>query len=157
VIEPEAVELLESPCAMIVGTVDADGLPDATRGWSLEVVGPSEIRVLLSSNATTTLDNLATTGTFALTVTHFMTFVSYQLKGRAVRTEPATAEDRIRFDAFCAGCVTAIHEGDGTPEELIWRLVPPGLVACIVAVDSVFDQTPGPTAGAKLAPTETSV
>ena len=107
---------------MIVGTVAADGLPDATRGWGLEVTGPCEVRVLLSSSAATSLENLATTGAFALTVTHFTTFVSYQLKGHALRVEPATAEDRIRFDTFCAGCVRAIHEGDGTPEELIWRL-----------------------------------
>ncbi len=142
---------------MIVGTVDADGLPDATRGWGLEVTGPCEVRVLLSSSAATSLENLATTGAFALTVTHFTTFVSYQLKGRAIRTDAATAEDRIRFDTFCAGCVRAIHEADGSPEELIWRLLPPGIVACIVTVDSVFDQTPGPAAGAKLAPVETNV
>jgi hypothetical protein len=156
VIEPEAAELLESPCAMIVGTVDVDGLPDATRGWGLEVTGPCEVRVLLSSSAATSLENLATTGAFALTVTHFTTFVSYQLKGHAVRVEPTTPQDRIRFDAFCAGCVRAIHEGDGTPEELIWRILPPGIVACTATVDSVFDQTPGPAAGAKLAPMETS-
>jgi hypothetical protein len=154
VIEPDAKELLESPCAMIVGTVAADGLPDATRGWGLEVTGRCEVRVLLSSHATTSLENLATTGAFAVTVTHFTTFVSYQLKGHAQRTEPATAEDRIRFDTFCAGCVRAIHEADGTPEDLIWRILPPGIVACVVTVDSVFDQTPGPAAGAKLAPTE---
>ena len=44
--------------------------------------------MLLSSSAATSLENLATTGAFALTVTHFTTFVSYQLKGRAVRVEP---------------------------------------------------------------------
>ncbi len=30
-------ELLESPCALIVGTVDADLRPDATRGWGIDV------------------------------------------------------------------------------------------------------------------------
>ena len=155
-IEPEAAELLESSCAMIVGTVDHDGLPEATRGWGLEVLGPSKARVLLSSNATTTLENLRTTGVIALTVTHFFTLVSFQLKGRALTVAPATAEDRIGFDRFCAGCIHAIHELDGTPEELIGRLMPPGIVACVMTVESVFDQTPGPSAGAKLAPVETS-
>jgi hypothetical protein len=154
VIEPEVVELLESPCAMIVGTVDRDGLPDATRGWGLEVLGPTEARVLLSANAVATLENLRTTGLIALTVTHFLTLVSVQLKGRAVAVEPAGAEDRIRFDRFCAGCVEALHTIDGTPEELIWRLLPPGIVACVMTVESVFDQTPGPAAGFKLAPVE---
>jgi len=154
VIEPEAAELLESPCAMIVGTVDGDGLPDATRGWGFEVLGPDHARVLLSSNATATLENLRTTGVIALTVTHFATLVSYQLKGRASAIDPASAEDRIRFDRFCAGCVHALHEAHGTPVEMIERLKPPGIVAVVMTVDSVFDQTPGPAAGAKLAPVE---
>jgi predicted pyridoxine 5'-phosphate oxidase superfamily flavin-nucleotide-binding protein len=156
VIEPEAAELLESPCAMIVGTVDADGLPDATRGWGFEVLEPDEARVLLSSNATITLDNLRTTGVIALTVTHFSTLVSYQVKGRASSIEPATAEDRIRFDTFCAGCIHDLHEIDGTAVELIERLRPPGIIAVLISVESVFDQTPGPAAGAKLAPVEAS-
>ena len=52
VIEAEVAELLESPCSLIVGTVDADGLPDATRGWGVEVLaGGTQVRVLLAANA----------------------------------------------------------------------------------------------------------
>jgi hypothetical protein len=88
----------------------------------------------------------------ALTVTHFYTNVSWQLKGRAEHIEPATATDQIRYDAFCAGAVRMLHEGDGTPEEIIWRLAPPGIVACEMTVAQVFDQTPGPSAGTRIAP-----
>ena len=60
-IEPEIVELLESPCSLIVGTVDADGLPDATRGWGVEVLDEAPgCGCLLSANAETTLANLRT-------------------------------------------------------------------------------------------------
>jgi hypothetical protein len=152
VIEPEVAELLESPCSLLVGTVSADGIPEASRGWSVEVLGPDRVRVLLASNATRTLAILEHGGQLALTTTHFSTLVSWQLKGRAVTVEPVTAADRIRYDAFCAGCVRMLHEGDGTPEETIWRLVPPGLVACEMVVEEVFDQTPGPEAGARVAP-----
>lgn len=153
-IEPEAVELLESACALIVGTVDEEQRPDATRGWGAEVLGPSQVRLLLSSNAHASLANLSATGAIAVTATHFVTLVSVQLKGRARVVEPATSADRIRFDAFCAGCLHAIHELDGTPEEVVRNLVPPGVVACVVDVDAVYDQTPGPAAGARLAPVE---
>lgn len=151
-IEAEAEALLESPCSLIVGTVDGSGQPDATRGWGLEVLGPAEVRLLLASNADTSLVNLRTVGAIAITATHFATLVSVQLKGRVSSVEAPTARDEIRFDEFCAGCVGAIHDLDGTPEDRIWRLVPPGVVTCIVDVDEVFDQTPGPTAGNRLAP-----
>jgi hypothetical protein len=155
VLEPDHVELLESPCALIVGTVDATGLPDATRGWGLVVDDGGSIRLLLSSNAVTTHENLGTTGVIALTATHFSTLVSVQVKGRMVTLEPETPDDRIRFDRFAAGCVRDLHELDGTPEEAIWRLLPPGIVACVFTVDEVYDQTPGPAAGARLASAET--
>ena len=51
-IEPEVAELLESPCSLIVGTVDADGLPDATRGGASRSSGPDRVRVLLAADAT---------------------------------------------------------------------------------------------------------
>jgi hypothetical protein len=152
-IQPEAAELLESPCSLIVCTVDADRLPDATRAWGVDVLSPTEVRVLLADNATTCLDNLRTTGVLALTATHFVTAVSYQLKGRARPAAATTPEDRIRFDRFCAGCVAAVHEIHGTPEEVVWRMAPPGIVAYEMTVDAVFDQTPGPRAGERLSPT----
>ena len=150
-IESDAAELLESPCAMIVGTVAADGLPDATRGWGLVVEDPCRVRFLLAANAEQAFANLEATGVLALTVTHFATLVSYQLKGRA-HVEPATAEDRIRFERFCEGCKAALLEVEGSPPELTQRLVPSGVVACVMEVEQVFDQTPGPEAGALLAP-----
>jgi hypothetical protein len=152
VIEVEVVELLESPCSLLVATVSADGVPDATRGWGVEVLGPDRVRVLLSSNAARTLSHLRDGGRVALTATHFVTLVSWQLKGRALGVGPASADDRIRHDVFCAGCIRVLHAGDGTPEEVIERLVPPGVVACEMLVEQVFDQTPGPEAGARVAP-----
>jgi hypothetical protein len=154
VIEPEVVELLESPCSLLVASVADNGLPDATRGWGVEVLGPDEVRVLLSANADRTLANLADGGRMALTTTHFLTNVSWQLKGHARHVDVASARDRIRFDAFCAGCVEILHASDGAPEELIRRLIPAGIVACEMVVEQVFDQTPGPEAGVRVAPVD---
>jgi hypothetical protein len=152
VIEPEVAELLESPCSLLVATVSPDRVPEATRGWSVVLHGPDRVRVLLADNATRTLDHLAGGGRMALTTTHFVTLVSWQLKGNATTIEPATADDRIRFDAFCAGCIDILHRTEGTAEQVIRRLVPPGIVACEMAVEQVYDQTPGPEAGARIAP-----
>ncbi len=154
-IEAEVAEQLESPCSLLVGTVDSSGVPEATRGWGVEVIAPDRLRVLLSSNADCTFANLAGGGRVALTATHFLTHVSWQLKGRGAVVGPPTATDRIRYDAFCAGCVRILHENEGTPEEIIERLLPPGIVACEMVVEQVFDQTPGPEAGACIAPVGT--
>jgi hypothetical protein len=154
VIEAGKRELLESPCALIVATVDADGLPDGTRGWGLQVLPDGEhVRVLLSSNASRSLDNLGTTGAIAITATHFVTLESVQLKGRLVALEPATDDDRRRFERFCTEAFEEIANVEGTPATIVARMRPPGVVAATVTVESVFDQTPGPAAGARLAPT----
>lgn len=154
-IEPEVAELLESPCALIVGTVDASGMPDATRGWGLRVEPDgAHVRLLLSSNAAVTLANLGTTARLALTATDVATLYSVQIKGRASNVEAPTGEDIDRFERFCVEVVHRIAEVTGENTEIIVRLKPPGVIACTVRVDEVFDQTPGPSAGACLAPVE---
>lgn len=151
-IEPDVAAQLESPSSLLVASVSRDGVPDATRAWGIHVLGPDRVRVLLAANAERTLANVAGGGRMALTTTHFVTLVSWQLKGRVVSVGPATADDRIRHDEFCAGCVRILHDLEGTAEEVIWRLVPAGIVACELLVEQVFDQTPGPQAGARVAP-----
>jgi hypothetical protein len=152
VIEADVAEQLESPCSLLVGSVSPDGVPDATRGWGIELLGPDRIRVLLAANAENTLANLEGGGAIALTTTHFASLVSWQLKGRVTSIGAASADDRIRHDAFCAGCVQILTVIEGTPEAVIWRIVPPGIVACEMVVEQVFDQTPGPQAGVCVAP-----
>ena len=151
-IEPEVTELIESPCSLIVGSVDADGLPDAIRGWGVDVLGPDRVRVLLAADADRTLANLADGGRIALTATHFITAVSWQLKGVATVIEDASPADRILFDAYCSGCLQILSVAQDMPEGVIARLIPADVVACVMVVEQVFDQTPGPGAGARVAP-----
>jgi hypothetical protein len=155
VIGSELAELLESPCSLIVGTVDAHGLPDASRGWGVEVLDDRHVRVLLSTQAPVTRRNVEGGGAIALTATHFTTFESVQLKGHATEVQEATPTDRIRFDRYCSGAARAIAETDGTPEALVMRFMTVGVYACVMTVDATFDQTPGRSAGNQLAP-ETS-
>ena len=145
----ELAALLESPCSLIVGTVDADGLPDASRAWGVEVL---DDRVLLSTQARVTRRNVEQGGAVALTATHFSTFESVQLKGHATQVEDATPADRIRFEHYCAGATRAIAASDGTPEELVARFITADVYACLMTVESLFDQTPGRSAGTQLAP-----
>ncbi len=151
-ITAETAELVESPCSLIVGTVDATGLPDASRAWGVEVIDDGHVRLLLSTQAEVTRRNVERGGRVAVTATHFFTFESVQLKGVAIRIEEATPADRIRFDHYCSGAAAAIAESDGTPLERVMRFVTAGVYACTMTVEAVFDQTPGRSAGAQLAP-----
>ncbi len=148
----ELAALLESPCSLIVGTVDAGGLPDASRAWGVEVLDDRHLRVLLSTQAPVTRRNVEQGGAVALTATHFSTFESVQLKGHATQVEDASPADRIRFEHYCAGATRAIAESDGTPEELVARFITADVYACLMTVESLFDQTPGRSAGTQLAP-----
>ena len=115
-IDDESRAFLESPCSLIVGTVDGDGLPDATRAWGIEVApGGRELRLFLASNADMAIANARAKGRIALTATHFVTLDSVQLKGHVVSVEPRTSADRIRHDTYCAGCVQVIAEIDRAP------------------------------------------
>jgi predicted pyridoxine 5'-phosphate oxidase superfamily flavin-nucleotide-binding protein len=154
VLEPDVIRLLESSESIdVVGTVDASGVPDATRAWGLRVLDDRQrVRMLLAAAAGTALANLAATSVVAVTATDVRTLDSVQVKGRAVHTEPATDEDRRDHDAYFAALRLALHEVDGTSSELLDRMRPGPLVAVVASVDAIYDQTPGPAAGSRLAP-----
>jgi hypothetical protein len=116
------------------------------------VIEDGHVRLLLSTQAEVTRRNVERGGRVAVTATHFFTFESVQLKGVAIRIEEATPADRIRFDHYCSGAAAAIAESDGTPLERVMRFVTAGVYACTMTVEAVFDQTPGRSAGAQLAP-----
>jgi hypothetical protein len=156
VIDDDRRALVEEPSSLVVGTVAADLLPDATRGWGACLDRDArELRLLLSASATTSLDNVGTTGVIAVTATEFHTNESVQLKGRVTSVEDATGDDRERFAAFCDGVVDAVSMIDGVPPDVVRKMLPEAIVACVVVVDEVFDQTPGPSAGTRLVATGT--
>jgi hypothetical protein len=145
--------LLESPCSLIVGTVDETGLPDATRAWGVEVLADREhVRVVLDADAKASLANVASTHAFALTATDVSTFMSVQIKGRVVSVEPESDADRARRENFIDGFARAVNATDGTPVELLLRMKPCAFVTVVATIEDAFDQTPGPTAGRRRAP-----
>ena len=146
---------MEAPCSLIVGPVDDDGHPDAKRAWAVDVAPDGRrLRVLIATNADACLANLRANGRLALTATDFVTLDSVQLKGHVVAVEPRTSADRVRFEANCARCIQLLVEVDHAPADVVWRFVPSDVVACTMTVDEIYDQTPGPAAGAQVAPTQ---
>jgi hypothetical protein len=150
VIRTEDANLLESAHSAVVGTVDAGGVPDASRAWGMRVdAAAGRLRALLPADEPRLRANLGGGGRIAVNLTHVLTLESIQVKGVVEAIEPATAEDREHHAAYFEAFAANVRESDGSTRELVLNLRPAELMAVTVAVTEVYDQTPGPSAGAK--------
>ena len=145
--------LVEAGCSLVVGTVGADGAPRATRAWAATVLDEAagRLRVVVTADDAVALANLGT-GQIAVTGADVRTLRAVQLKGHVVVVEPATPGDLATLDEHTGRFFQAVHETDGNPVELLRRLLPHEVVAVELVVEEVYDQSPGPGAGAALAP-----
>lgn len=151
-IDDTAAALLGSTTSLIVGGVGPDNTPSALRAWGATLSDDRATLRLLLTAGDRALADLAPGRRIAVTATHFTTLRSVQVKGRTLALEDATAQDRIRFDRYAGEVVPRIAELDDMPEEVVARFLPDDVVACTLVVEAVFDQTPGPDAGAQLFP-----
>jgi hypothetical protein len=152
VLEPATIALLEGGSALIVGTVDAAGMPHASRAWGLVVHPDGErVRVLLGDDDERAVADLRGGGRIAITGADVRTLSSRQVKGRAVGFDEVSAADQARSAVYCDLFFEAVEEVDGTERAILERMRPAGLVACEVVLDCAFDQSPGPKAGAPVA------
>jgi hypothetical protein len=153
-LEPDVVDLLESGCALLVGLVTASRTPFATRGWGLEVLaGGTRARVLVDTDD---LDRLgyadgATSSMVAVTGCSVLTLRSTQIKGAIDTIEPAGRDDMQRSARYCNAFFDDVAVVDSIPRHLMERMIPSTLVACEFDIVEVYDQTPGPNAGAPVA------
>ena len=141
---------LEGGCALIIGLVDDDGEPYATRGWGLDVLTERRVRVLLAAEDEGALTRVASGAAVAVTACDVPTLRSMQLKGRSLGLEVATDEDRMRAGRYVEAFFTDITHVDRMPRHLVEQLEPAGYVPLIIEIDEQYDQTPGPSAGARL-------
>jgi hypothetical protein len=153
VLAPETISLLEGGCGVIIGTVDADGAPHVSRGWGISVVSaePAEVRLLLDAGDTVAALNLRSNGRVAVTGGDIRTLHSIQFKGEATAVAAATDDDRLRAAQYAHDFFGNINSVDGTPLDLLNGLEPDGFTACTVRIAELYDQTPGPGAGTRLA------
>jgi hypothetical protein len=153
VLDTDLIAFLESGCSTIVGMVTASGAPFATRGWGTKVLPghPARLRLLVGAGALASLGrHPGDEETFAIAITgaDVRSLRSFQVKGTARHLEAPDAGDLERSRAFCDAFFGDVAAVDGISAVLMQRLVPADLLACTVDVTDVFDQTPGPGAGA---------
>lgn len=177
-IDADTARFLGGGCALIVGVLTPEGEPFASRGWSLHVVRPGEpgylapetpddgaqalepgreeparpapqrVRLLLDAADLPVLSDALSDAPIAITAADVPTLYSLQLKGRSLGLVPLCDADDDRFETYCTQFFSAVADTEGTAFGLIERIRPADIAAVLVDVDELFNQTPGPTAGA---------
>jgi hypothetical protein len=150
-IRTELREFLESGVSVLVGTRNEAYLPDAMRGMGARV-GPAEDEVtvfLPTATAAVALANLAANGRIAVCFSRAIDHRSLQIKGEAREVRPAAAAERGWIDRY-RRLLVAAWSLVGVPPRVTLRLGHWPATAVRIGVESWFEQTPGPGAGAPL-------
>src|SRR5262245_41249318 len=147
--------LIESGVSVVVGTRDEGLVPEIVRAWGPHVNRDRHtIRVCVpEATSVRTRTNLVGNGRIAVSFSLPTTYETVQLKGRHLRTTRPTAENLRRLDRHRES-FAALNESIGVPRarvEAFWRRELAGsplFVTIHFAVHAIFNQTPGPAAGA---------
>lgn len=151
VLDEAARELLLAGVATVVATRDDRMRPSLQRGWGLAISEDGrEVTVCVSAAPGSRMrENLESNGAVAITCSRPTTYQTVQVKGEVVAIGDLTSEQRAGAEAH-ADVFSREVEELGLPRGTGRRLFDPDLVAVTVAVAVLYDQTPGPGAGARL-------
>ena len=154
-IPDRVVELLHGPAFLQIGTRDAALRPAHVFAVGARVHDDRETVTVFvpTARAERTLRDLTDNGRIALGASH-ASHESYQLKGTYVSSRPADAEDRARQEAYRAAVLASVLEmgyPDSIARPLTQGLAYTPAVAITFRAEEVYQQTPGPDAGTRLA------
>jgi Pyridoxamine 5'-phosphate oxidase len=144
---------VEGGRSIVIATLGDDGLPMGSRVWGAAVVArqPTRLRLVVDPDDAATMANLRQGAAIAVTISDVRTLVSLQLKGQVVRVEAATDADQEIRRRYCDEFLSEIHDTDGEPLDKLERWADAPAAACVIEVHELFDQTPGPLAGNRIA------
>jgi len=152
-LDPQKLQrFVEGGISVFVGTVDADKIPTTCRAIALTTKDNFETVTVYVPAATAqeTIANVATTRRVAIAATEPLSHGSIQIKGVSlgVRLAPPSDEQfvRSRLHQFADAL-----DQFGQPRRVTHRIAHWPAFAIEVSVEQVFDQTPGPKAGAAIA------
>jgi hypothetical protein len=146
-IDPEHVAFAADGRALIVGAVHESGAPHATRGWGFRVEAGLPI-VIVDADDTDGAACLTPGRHIAVSAADVRTFQSVQFKGVVVSISEATEADHAAVEHYLTAFYDAVVEVDGVRRELVERVTPSRYSACRFEPRDMYDQTPGPGAGA---------
>ena len=142
---------LEPEQSILVGTVDAHGVPSCCRAIALASDDNLATAIVYLPLATSqqTIQNLATTHRIAISAMHPASHCATQLKGTPIEARLARQDEgvfvRERLDAFAERL-----DRIGVPKRLTKSVAHWPAFAVTMRVEQIFEQTPGPKAGSRL-------
>lgn len=148
-LDEDLADFIESPVMIIIGTRNADNVPEIARGVGIEADRASgTIGLLMSAwQWPESTANLTAGMPVAITLARPSDYVSYQLKGTVTGTRAASGEEEAQAGRYIAA-ITAVLGGLGLDTMLAepWQ-TDRELLRVSVTLGQVFLQTPGPQAG----------
>ena len=150
-IPPAMVDLLQTGVSVVVGTRDADLMPECTRAWGIHIEKDRRTVTIFLTEAISrqTLRNLRENGQIAISCTRPTDHVACQLKGRLRAIRPADQRDRERSRHWHREFVEEIV-AIGVQAEVGEAWITEPTLAVEIDVTDVFQQTPGPGTGEKI-------
>ena len=157
VIPSKIIRFLEERANIgFAGTRDANLVPSGHRlaGWQIDQSGRTLTAFMPAASSPQLLEALRDNGRIAITFEEVGTHETYQVKGRYLSHRPVRPADvelagasRERF----ARSLRSLYNDEQAAVLMAASVPAPGL-AVEIGVDEVFLQTPGPGAGARIAP-----
>jgi len=146
---------IESGVSVVVGTRDEALVPEIVRAWGPQVNRDRRTIRMCVPEATSvrTRTNLLGNGRIAAAFSLPSNYETVQLKGRHLRTTKPSVEDLLRLDRHRES-FARVNESIGVPRarvEAFWLrelAASPRFVTIHFVVLAMFNQTPGPEAGA---------
>jgi hypothetical protein len=149
---PAMVRFLESPVALQLATAGADLRPSSTRGFGCWVEDDRRTLRLsvLEAQAARFLGDLEVGCRVAANASNVLDLRSVQAKGRLLERRAATPAEQEATRVYARELVETLVRV-GVPRGGCGGLLHSGPVVVLrLAVDALFDQTPGPDAGNQL-------
>lgn len=143
---------LESPVAIQLCTATAELRPSSTRGFGCRVEADARTLRLsvLDAQSKRFLEVLEPGNRIAVNFGHVVDFRSVQAKGALLDVRPADETERQAAGTYVRE-LRRMMARVGVPEEACQGLFHSGPVTVVrVRADKIFEQTPGPGAGAAL-------
>ena len=150
-VEEEITRFLSGGVAAIVATRDDQLRPQIVRAWGISVADDgTELTLCVEAAAgSRTRANLEANGSVAATFSQPTTYRTVQIKGERVALAEPSAEQLAAVEEHLEAFGREVEQV-GMPADAGRRLIDRRLVAMTLAVRELYDQTPGPNAGAPL-------
>ena len=148
----EMVDFLESAVAVQVATCSLSLKPSSTRGFGCVVESDRRtLRLAVSeAQAKQCLADLEQNDRLSVNLSHVVDFRGVQVKGRLLEMLSATAAEQRAAETYFARLVEVIGSIGLSPETTrgFWKAGPLRILR--MRAETLFEQTPGAGAGAKL-------